>query len=223
MNTIPISHAVTPLRMIFWGGLLCVLDFTISSTSSYNGQPPTGFRFDILNDFLGMILIMIGVHRLSRFAVDPSFKTSMRFVLTMTVFNAIEAFWGHFIFQAPGILTFLSIVLGLVTLWASIVFCTCMYRLSTTWLLRRSAKSWLTTRSLIIIIWAVPIGALQMIRLLAMIFPGSFNIDIGIFMILVFCILAIPLFHLFVSTSRMLREAELAPQGRPKGVDAGGI
>lgn len=218
MNPIPISHAVTPLRMIFWGGLLCILDFSISSTSSYNGQPPTGFKFDILNDFLGMILIMIGVHRLSRFAVDPSFKTSMRFVLAIAVFNGIEAFWGHFIFQALGILILLSIVLGVVTLWANIVFCTCMYRLSSTWSLRQSAKSWLTTRSLMIIIWALPLGVLQMLRLVGFMFPGSFSFNIGFFFIPVLLILTIPLFHLFVSTSRMRSEAEAgAAAGSPKG------
>lgn len=51
----PISKAVTPLRMIFWGALLCILDFSFSSYSSRNGGPASGFQFDILNDLLGMI------------------------------------------------------------------------------------------------------------------------------------------------------------------------
>jgi hypothetical protein len=49
MIKLSIKHAVAPLRMIFWGGLLCVFDITFSQTT--NGQ---GFKFDILNDALGL-------------------------------------------------------------------------------------------------------------------------------------------------------------------------
>lgn len=203
-----ITQAVTPLRMIFWGGLLCVFDFSFSSTTSINGQSPTGFRFDILNDFLGMLLISVGIAKLSAFAIDQSFRSRMRFVFVCAVLNCIEAFFGHFIFESPMILDVLSNVLGLVSLCAIVLFCTSMHRLSYAFALSRSAASWLTTRLLVIILWVVPLGLLYVVGLGAMLTGQSFQWDMGVLFIPVLIVFVVPLIHLFISTSRMRLEAE---------------
>ena len=54
-----VNQAITPLRLIFWGGLLCIFDFHLTQTT--NGH---GFKFDVLSDALGSILIAVGVFRL---------------------------------------------------------------------------------------------------------------------------------------------------------------
>ena len=41
---------VTPLRLIFWGGIICVLDFTVSDT--VNGH---GWKVDLISDFVGKL------------------------------------------------------------------------------------------------------------------------------------------------------------------------
>ena len=208
-----ITQAVTPLRMIFWGGLLCVFDFTVSSTTSINGQSPSGFRFDFLNDFVGMLLITVGISKLSAFAMDSSFRSSMRFVFACCVLNCVEAFIGHFVFQRPVIFDILSNVLGLASLCAIVMFCTSMHRLSSDFALHRSADSWLTTRILVVILWVIPLGLLYVVGLGALLTGQSFHWDIGVAIIPVLLVFVVPLIHLFISTSRMRREAEYPSDG----------
>ena len=140
-----ITRAVTPLRMVFWGGILCVFDLTFSSTTSVGGQPRSGFRFDLLNDFAGMLLITVGVFRLSEFAVDAAFRSAMRFVFVCCVLNCPVAFMEHFVFPSPAPLSGLLHLLGLASLGATVVFCSSMHRLSVAFALHQSASSWLTT------------------------------------------------------------------------------
>ncbi|MDA1056038.1 MAG: hypothetical protein O3C40_37125 [Planctomycetota bacterium] len=204
-----IRQAVTPLRMIFWGGLLCVFDFSVSSTTSINGQVASGYRFDFLNDFVGTLLITLGVSQLSGFAIDSSFRSSMRFIFICSVLNCIEAFMGHFVFRSPVALDIMSNLLGLATLCATVMFCTSMNKLSSAFSLHQSADSWLTTRLLVIILWVIPLGLLYLLGLGALVTGQSFHWDIGVFIIPAFVVLIIPLVHLFVSTSRMRSEAEL--------------
>ena len=45
MNEHTVERAITPLRLIFWGGLLCYLRFTLSETT--NGR---GFKLDVFDD-----------------------------------------------------------------------------------------------------------------------------------------------------------------------------
>lgn len=202
-----IADAVKPLRMIFWGGLLCVLDFTFSSTSSINGRVATGFRFDILNDFVGMVLITIAIDRLSAFAMDSSYRTAMKFVYSCCLFNCVKALADHFVFRTPLVLGILSHLLGLATLAATVVFCKSMKRLAYEHGLHRSTASWAKTLLLIVTIWVVPLGLFYSVALLAMLTGQSFHFDIGIFVIPVLFILCMPLVHLFISTSRMRDEA----------------
>jgi hypothetical protein len=68
-----LSAMITPLRLIFWGGLLCLIDITM--TQRING---VSFKFDLLDDFLGMVLVTIGVFRLSRFAPSRSYAKGWR-------------------------------------------------------------------------------------------------------------------------------------------------
>lgn len=210
-----ITQAVTPLRMIFWGGLLCLFDISNSWTTSVNGQSPTGFQFDVLNDFLGMLLITVGIAKLSAFAIDQSFRFRMRFVFICAVLNCVEAFFGHFIFESPMIFDVLSNILGLASLCAIVIFCTSMHRLSSAFALTRSAKSWLTTRLLVIILWVVPLGLFYVVVLGALLTGQSFQLYMGILFIMTLSAV-VPFIHLFISTSRMRHEAEF-----PKDLNTG--
>ena len=50
-----VNQAITPLRLIFWGGLLCIFDFHLTQITNDHG-----FKFDVLSDALGTILITVG-------------------------------------------------------------------------------------------------------------------------------------------------------------------
>ena len=215
-----ITQAVTPLRMIFWGGLLCIFDFSFSSASSINGQAPTGFRFDILNDFVGMLLITVGISKLSAFATSANsaklllgddFRLPMRFVFICSVLNCFEALVQHFIFATPTIWDIFSQLLALATLVAVVLFCNSMGRMSQAFGLQRSEESWRTTQMLAIILWVIPLGILRLAGLGAMLTGQPFRWDIGIFVIPILAVMIVPLIHLFISTSRMRHEAEEYP------------
>ena len=205
-------QTVLPLRLIFWGGILCVFDITFSETVSHNGRIVSGFRFDILNDFAGMLLITVGALKLSRFNIDISYRRSMQFVMACCILNCVTALLWHFVFQP---LDFYSIglnLLGLATLGSTVLFCTAMYRLSNEFSLNRSAKSWITTRILVLLLWVIPLGLVHIAGLAAFIFGQSFHLDLGVFGIPLLLPMVIPLVHLFVSTTRMQREAAVHPQ-----------
>ncbi len=214
----PIQNAFTPLRMIFWGGLLCVFDLTFSSTSSFNGRGATGFQFDILNDFVGMLLITIGVSRLSRFAIDQRYLSAIRFVYVICILCSIEVFLDHFIFPRPIPLVLILNLLGLASLVATIWFCVCMRRLSIAYGMQQSAQSWVTTQWLVVSIWAIPLGLLYIAGIIAMVTGDSFHFNVGLFIVPIILVMVVPLLHLFISTSRMRREASLHSGTAPNGI-----
>ena len=130
-----------PLRLIFWGGILCVFDITFSEAVSHNGRIMSGFRFDILNDFAGMLLITGGVLKLSRFDIDISYRRSMQFVTTCCILNCVTALVWHFVLQPPDFYSIGLNLLGLATLGSTVLFCSAMHRLSNEFSLERSARS----------------------------------------------------------------------------------
>ena len=67
-----VHHVVTPLRLIFWGGLLTIFD--VKSSSLVNGR---GVVFDFLNDAVGCLLIAVGVWRLKDLSADPGYRQRM--------------------------------------------------------------------------------------------------------------------------------------------------
>lgn len=213
-----ISQAVTPLRWIFWGGLLCVFDFSVSSSTSVNGRVQSGFRFDILNDFAGMLLITAAVSRLAKFAVDPSYRSSMQFVFFCSILNCVKALAGHIIFPPNPLLSVLSNLVGIASLVAMVLFCTSMHALALTHELHESASSWTKTRLLVIVLWVIPLGLLNLAGLGAVATGKSVHFNIGVLVIPLLAAFAVPLIHLFKSTSRMRLEAERVQFGSSPGL-----
>ncbi len=115
---------------------------------------------------------------------------------------------GHFVFQSPMLLSVLLSLLGLVTLCAVVMFCGCMIKLASAFSLHRSAESWLTTRWLVIVLWVIPLGVLDLLGLGALLAGQSFHWDVGLLSVPILVVLAVPLVHLFISTSRMRHEAQ---------------
>jgi hypothetical protein len=210
---------ITPLRLIFWGALLCLFDFSFSSTT--NGE---GFKFDILNDLLGMILITVGVIRLGGIEVTHTYSKGMTFVKVVSVISTIEALIDHWVFRAPEGWAFFWTLFGLFRLAAIIVFCLSMRLVCREENLAEPSRSWHTTTMLFVIIFVLPLGFFYIAALVAMVTGESFNIDLGPAGLLLLLIFAIPIIHFFVSTSRMAKAAkDLSwesgydePQGDPR-------
>ena len=195
--------AITPLRLIFWGGLICVFDFTFSLTT--NGE---GWKFDIINDLVGMLMITWAVFQLGKINVHERYRTAMLFVTVIAVLSCLDALHGHFVYDTPALVSFLLSVLGVLAVAATVVFCIAMRWLSSETGLQRSERSWRTTTLLFVIIYLIPIGLFYFAAAIAIATGTSFNINLGQAGLLLMPVFCIPLVHLFVSTSRMKADAE---------------
>src|SRR5688572_29645676 len=179
-----VSRCGTPLRLIFWGGLLCLFDFSFSSQS--NGH---GFQFDILNDLVGMALITVGVFRILGLRLDEKRRGMLLFVAVVSVVSTAEALLDHFIFPRHELFFWLATLIGLAELTAILFFCVVM-------------KS---TFLLFLFILVIPLGSLHLIGIVTTITGSGFSVNLGLEAILVLIVFFIPFIHFLVSTSRMIR------------------
>jgi hypothetical protein len=206
-----VRRAITPLRMIFWGGLLCIFDITFTQTT--NGR---GFKCDILDDTLGAILITVGVFKLSAIAVHGRYSTVMRFVQVVSVLAVLNTICAHFIMPLPPIVHVVLNLFALVTLLAIVAFCIAMRWFCMEGGLSAAAQSWNVTTWLFVLIYLFPLGLLYLVTAVAMALGQSFNINLGPAGLLLLPVFVVPVVHLFVSTSRMKRGAETLVSASPR-------
>ena len=203
MHAGAVKQAITPLRLIFWGGLLCLFDLNFSQTT--NGR---GFKFDLLNDAVGAVLIAVGVSRLSAAPVPGRYPTAMTFVLVVSILAVLNTVRAHVILPLPPAVQVLVSLFGLVTMAALVSFCVAMRWFCETARLPGAARSWAVTTGLFVVIYLVPLGLFYVVSAGATAVGKSFHFNLGPAGLLVLPVFAIPLVHFFVSTSRMRRAAE---------------
>ena len=189
-----IKRLVTALRLIFWGGIICVLDFKI------NG-------FDIINDVIGTIMIAWAVSRLSNLNVHSHYRTAMLFVKIISILCIAEAVIAHFHYRISDPIAFVMHLFGIAKMLATVVFCVAMLWLCRAAGLSRSEKSWKITAILFGVIYLIPWGLLHFVWIVCLITGKRFSFNIGPAVLLILLVFIIPLIHLFISTSRMKTEA----------------
>ena len=143
----------------------------------------------------------------------------------VSVIAVVDALQDHFIppLLPLGYLAFN--LFGVLNLAAIIVFCVAMRWFCEKTNLLKASRSWSTTTMLFVLMYAVPLGLLYLIGTLNGAAATSANFDFGPFALLAIPLFAIPLIHLFMSTSRMKRAAESRvnhaaawiPSSRPDG------
>lgn len=208
-------HAATrPLRFIFFGGLLCIVDVTISET--VNG---VGWRFDILNDTVGAILITVGVFRLARAPVPGPYARAMAFVKVVAVVSIAQTVLKYFVFPRPSLLSVALSLLGFCQLAATMLFCLAMRWFCEAAGLAPVARSWRTTFLLFCFLYVLPLALLELMGLVTALTDKPLHVNLGPAGLLAIPVIAVPLVHLFVSTSRMRRAAErgLSGEAAPGG------
>ncbi|MGV7698383.1 YncE family protein [Mycobacterium kansasii] len=198
-----IRSAISPLRWIVWGALICLVDLTYSQT--VNG---VGWRFDFANDAVGMLMILWGTSRLAKIRVHDRYRSALRFVIIAAVFSLLDAIHGHFIYATPAAVALFFSLVGVASMIANVVFCVAMRWLSEEAGLQRSAKSWKVTTWLFVIIYLIPVGSLSCAAAIATALGSPFHVDLGPAALLLLPVFGIPLIHFFVSTTRMKTDAE---------------
>jgi hypothetical protein len=188
-----VLKAVGPLRLIFWGGLICVFDVKV------NG-------FDFLNDFIGAGLVAWGVLALSGIHVHARYRSRMNFVSVVAVLSMLEAFLAHFPIPSDPV-NFVFAVLGLIAMISTVLFCVAMRWFCEEAQLDGCIESWRTTTVLFILIYCVPLGLFYFAVAIAILLQESFSIKLGAAGLLLIPVFFLPLIHLFISTSRMRQAA----------------
>lgn len=202
MQRHPISRAVAPLRCVFWGGLICVFDITYSVWSGGRG-----FRIDVLDDAVGALLIAVGVFRLGALPADGRYVAAMVFVRLVAFLAVLDEIRAHVAVQVSTPEFFLLHVFGFVSMLAIVVFARAMRRLCEIHRLHDAASSWSVTTILFVIVYLLPLGLFYGLGAVAIAAGESFRVDLGPAGLVAMPVFAIPLIHLFVSTSRMKRAA----------------
>ena len=205
MHREDIIHAARPLRRIFWGALLVLLDIYVSWT--VNG---TGFRFDFLNDTAGMLLITAAVGRLRDIPVYGAYESRMRFIHWVSILALIDSVMAHFIFQKPWLLGFLGLALNVAVILAILSFCACMRDLCRAAALDEAAGKWRRTYGLFLVFHGIPSLVLVLLGLHAMITGQAYHFDQTPGAALIYLTL-VPIFFFFGATSTMVRAAEAMP------------
>jgi hypothetical protein len=201
MTHIEIQRAVGPLRLVFWGALLCVLDFTI------NG-------FDLLNDTIGTVLVAAGVCGLAGLPVHAAtYRSRLQFIQIISVLAIAHSIYAQLPIHSPPPVAFFLTVFELLKLVAVILFCMAMKQACEEADLIESTLSWVLTRNLFFWSYAVPFGMFYLAACITMLTGGSFHFDLGPAGLLLIPLFLAPLIHFFMSTSRMKREAETSSLG----------
>jgi hypothetical protein len=196
LQTYDFKRIVTALRLIFWGGIICVYDV------KFDG-------FDIVNDVIGAIMIAWGVFRLSNLHVHRNYRLAMLFVKIISILYIAETIIAHFHYRVPGLIAFVIHSYWIVKMLATVVFCVAMRWLCTAVGLPRSEKSWKITAILFGVIYLIPWALLRFIWIVCLITGKRFSFNIGPATLLILLVFIVPFIHLFISTSRMKREAAL--------------
>jgi hypothetical protein len=113
--------ARSALDKIFWGTLICVLDFNLSQT--VNGS---GFQFDVISDVVGAAMIAWGVGQLRPLVADSAYAGIMSLCQIIAVGAVLEALVNHVVMDWPLPVRLLSIAFSLACLLAIYRFCFAM-------------------------------------------------------------------------------------------------
>ena len=115
------KQTTTPFRLIFWGIIVFTLRIQVE-------------RFDIINDFVGMLMILCGVVVLSRVPISVRYQRRMFFLVVLAFLVTIYSFFTSILFPFYPVLVptpskifiALSLLGVFFTITGLIAFCRCM-------------------------------------------------------------------------------------------------
>jgi hypothetical protein len=200
-----ISAAITPLRLVFWGGLICLID--IHSNWNIDGQV---WKIDVISDVIGALGIAWGVFRLSMLRVGGWYHFAMASVLVVASIAVLVAVHDHFVYDQPQWVSVALQLAPVVVLIATVVFCMAMRRLNAAAGLEHAERSWRVTTLLVVFISLIPLGVVHAADAVATLRGETSIFQLPNLLVALAVAQIIPLAHFFVSTSRTAREAESA-------------
>ena len=209
------SRLRTGLILVLIGGPLVVVDFTISQ----DGSVP----IDILNDTIGLALLLWGSVLLSRLEVSPHYTSRMSIVLILTVFLLV---WSVVVQAGPELGTsVVTILISGLAVGGTILFCMSMRHLCETHGFARSLRGWNRATAWVTILYGGGWAISSLLTLARSVTEGSLSpsgvyvdLDGGAVLLLVLLVLAIvltPLIMVTIAISQLLGDSRVAPGAPP--------
>lgn len=213
--------AITPLRLVFWGMIICIVDLPFRVDSG-----GVGCTFDIINDVVGTVMVLVGVVRLGGQPVDGAYRSMLGYVQFAVALCVLVAIHSHFVYEVPIPVTLAEGLISLLGLIAIFVFASAMIAFCDEGEFAEAATSWRLTRLLVICIYLVPAGLAIVIGAVVLAVSGEvrhfqYNTSGGsvewgaaCFGILLLVVLAfVPFIHGLVSIFRTIKALRDAPPG----------
>lgn len=135
----------TSLRLIFWGVLVVFIDIKVNN-------------FDLLNNFIGMLMISSGGIGLSRIDISPWYNRGMSWIVVVMILETIDSFYSAVLVPlSPGLapppyafFIVLAGVIGFIAFITLLGFCRCMKEFCETLKWTKPSASWQFTFQLIL-------------------------------------------------------------------------
>jgi hypothetical protein len=201
------------LHCVFFGGLLCLLDITHSSVTTFRGGA-SGWRFDFLSDTVGVVLILLAIHTLRRFTLYGRYQGCLLFAWAVAWLSLLDTIHAHWIYDRSELVRTITAVLSLARLAAVMAFCTAMVTLAGFIGGDAAARSFRTTRLLFAVLYVAPLSLLYFLHLSAL---AGANVNFrwtGWWVTGILAVFALPLVHFFVSTRRLRVSQDQVPAAR---------
>ena len=198
--------ARSALDKIFWGTLICVLDFSFSQT--VNGS---GFRFDVISDVVGAAMIAWGLGQLRPLIADAAYARIMSFCQIIAVGAVLEALANHVVIDWPLPVRLLSFAFSLVCLLAIYRFCFAMQLFCRSLGLFEIDYRWRTSQTLFLWLLVVPALLMQSDGLLDMFGSKGWSLNLGPGAIIVVIAALVAVVHILMSIRRTRSGLFFAP------------
>jgi hypothetical protein len=198
--------ARSALNRIFWGTLICVLDFNLSQT--VNGS---GFQFDVISDVVGAAMIAWGVGQLRPLVADSAYVGIMSLCKIIAVGAILEALVNHVVMDWPLPVRLLSIAFSLACLLAIYHFCFAMQLFCRSLGLFEIEYRWRTSQTLFLWLLVVPALLVQSVGLLDMFGSKGWSLNLGPGAIIVVLAALVAVVHILLSIRRTRSGLFFAP------------
>jgi uncharacterized membrane protein len=196
-----LKQARGPLLAIIWGGLLYLLDLSYSQTTG--GE---GFRLDLLDDTLGVALILYALSKLSSLLDDDLYHKSMQFAQGVAVIELVRSLDAHWIYQRSGAISLLITVVATLVPLGLLLFSFAMRRLCEALEeLTAISSSWTTTLWLVGLIYVIPTLLFLLNRVFDAFDWPVLQADLTLLGLIVLVLGFLPALHLLLSVWRTQR------------------
>lgn len=170
-------------------------------------------NLDILNDFLGAILVYRGVRFMKDMVTfNEGYKSAMRIAYISSIIQIFFSFLNFFVFELQGWPLIFKLIINLYIIRGMILFCKGMIIFSNVHHLKKTQPRWDKSRSLFFWTYFIPVGMLTIIEIIFNVldttsFYYTSQDELGILFTIGLCIIFFyPIGYALITINKMKKE-----------------